>query len=479
MRALTLGLFLLLSLAASAPADDACLTGASTLDDQRALATLRSTTESTCPCASAASRGTWQRCARDVLDGAVGSGDVRAECRSVANATNRGAVCGSSKVACGRFDAASSEPRTCRPKRASACHDRTRFEETPCSGETHCADVVDWTASTCVDARENGPYTPGARSMTFTRTTTLEYCTGGTGTCSTSPLGPGCICSGNAACQSNVCEPQTRTLQTAVWYPAPVGAGPINPSYAAVLDAPLDNADVPYPILLFSHGSCGYPLQSIFLTALLASHGFVVVAPPHPGNTINDFPSCSSGNALASAAVERPQDIRFALDEMLAEDLDSGSPFFGAIDETRVGMSGHSFGGFTTYLVINQDSRFSVAIPMAPAVPPAHVLTVPSLTMLGQIDSTVNNAAIRSAHDDAQAPKYLAEIAHAGHYAFSNGCFPSPDCNPPTTLTQDEAHDLVLRYALPFLKVHLAGDPTFAPFLASPAATGTVFEHAP
>jgi predicted dienelactone hydrolase len=479
MRALAFGLVLVLPLAGVTLADDACLTGASTLGDQRALASLRTATESSCPCASAASRGAWQRCARAVLNGAVEAGDLRAACRSTANHIDRGAVCGSSKVACGRYHADASAPRTCRPKRATACHDRTRFEETPCSAETHCADVLDWTAATCVDARENGPFTPGARTLTFTRTSTLQYCTGGTGTCSTSPLGPGCICSTNAACQSNVCEPQSRQLATAIWYPAPPGVTPIDPGYAAVLNAPLAGAEAPYPILLFSHGSCGYPLQSTFLTALLASHGFVVVAPPHPGNTIFEFPSCSSGNSIASAAVERPQDVRFVLDEMLAEDLDSGSPFFGAIDETRVGMSGHSFGGFTTYLAVNQDSRFTVAVPMAPAVPPSHVLTVPSLTMLGQIDSVVSNPAVRDAYDDAQPPKYLVEIAHAGHYAFSNGCFPSPDCNPPTTLTQDEAHDLVLRYLLPFLKLHLADDPAFAPFVVPPAATGTVFEHAP
>ena len=35
--------------------------------------------------------------------------------------------------------------------------------------------------------------------------------------------------------------------------------------------------------------------------------------------------------------------------------------------------------------------------------------------------------------------KYEIEIGDTGHYAFSDACFPSPDCNPPTTLTQDES----------------------------------------
>ena len=87
---------------------------------------------------------------------------------------------------------------------------------------------------------------------------------------------------------------------------------------------------------MFSHGSCGYPNQSTFLTALLASHGFVVVAPPHPGNTIYEIARCGTAPALAAAFVERPQDILFVLDGMLAADADPGSPFFGAIDDTRI-----------------------------------------------------------------------------------------------------------------------------------------------
>jgi predicted dienelactone hydrolase len=72
---------------------------------------------------------------------------------------------------------------------------------------------------------------------------------------------------------------------------------------------------------------------------------------------------------------------------------------------------------------------------------------------------TVNNTATRGAFDAAAAPKILVEIGDAGHYAFSDLCFPSDDCNPPVTRTQDEAHALVLRWVLPFLKVYLRRRP--------------------
>ncbi len=480
MRTLLAALaWLVLLSSAVALADDACLSGVSSLGDRRGLESLRADVDASCPCASAASRGAYQRCARAVIRDAVDAGTLRQRCRSTATRIVRGAVCGSTDVACGRFKPAARDPRSCRVKKPARCHDSGRFDEEPCANETHCADVVDWTASTCIDVRASGPFDPGVRVVPFTKQTVLKYCTGGSGDCSAQPFGPGCRCGGDGECQSNVCEKQSRTLDTAIWYPAPAGSGSIQGPYDAIPDAPLAAGAAPFPLVLFSHGSCGYPYQSTFLTALLATHGFVVAAPPHPGNTVFEFPACGSPAAQVSSAAERPADVIFVLDQMLAADQDPGSPFYGAIDESRVGMSGHSFGGFTTYLVVAEDARFRVALPMAPAVPGSPVLTVPSLTMLGSIDSVVSDPTIRAAYDAAHTPKFSVEIADAGHYAFSNFCFPSPDCNPPTTLTQDEAHELVVRYALPFLEVYLAGDLRFLPFLAPPGVTGVTYDAQP
>ncbi len=114
---------------------------------------------------------------------------------------------------------------------------------------------------------------------------------------------------------------------------------------------------------------------------------------------------------------------------------------------------------------------------MAPATPQNVAFTVPSLTMIGQIDSVVNNPGTRNAYASAVPPKYLLEIKHAGHFAFSNGCFAGPDCNPPVTLSQAEAHLLVRRWVLPFLKVHLANDASLLPLLSPPPPPTVVLER--
>jgi predicted dienelactone hydrolase len=439
MRGTIAILAITLALAAAAVAEDACLTGDSTLGDQRAIAALRTATETNCPCASyagARGRRDFRRCSWQQIDAAIEAATLRRECLRTARLLYRGAVCGTNRVACGGVEVSNGSVR-CRLASASGrnqCDGSPRIVESACSEQTHCADVIDWTAGTCVDPRVRGPYGVGARQVLFTK--------------------------------DSVASPGTpRPLDTIVWYPTTPDADPIDSYYKAVLDAPLDLSDGPYPLLMFSHGSCGYPAQSTFLTALLASYGYVVAAPPHPGNTIFEFPNCLT--ALSTSFQERPQDIIFVTDQLLAANADNSSPFFGAIDPQRIGMSGHSFGGLTTYLVQGSDPRFRVAIPMAPAAFANFALTVPSLTILGAIDGVVNNAENRMAYQNSNPPKIKVEIEHAGHYAFSDGCFPSPDCMPPVTTTQDESHVAVLRWVLPFVQRYLAGDESYEPFLSS------------
>ena len=419
--------------------EDGCRAGASSLGDRRALEALRVAITADCTCApgDGRDRRAYVRCARRQLNAALDGGALRAACREAAQRDIRLATCGANRLACGRVDG--DDQPACRlaaPSGRQACGMDARVDETGCAAQTHCGDVAEWTAGTCLDPRQRGPYGAGVRVVTMVK--------------------------------DSVVEPGTpRTLGTVVWYPSTV-ATPLDPAYAAVLDAPLDPAGAPYPVVMFSHGSCGYAAQSTFLTALLASYGYVVVSPPHPGNTLLEFPLCATPGVQVASAVERPRDVIFALDQMLAANADPGSPFAGSMDPERIGMMGHSFGGFTTYGVLPLEPRFKVAVPLAPAVPGRPLVAIPSLTMLGEIDSRVDNDAIRAAYDRALPPKLLVEVEDAGHYAFSDLCFTSGDCNPPTTTTQGESHDLVRRWVLPFLERYLAGRPGAEPFFSDP-----------
>src|SRR5262249_54311276 len=150
-----LSVFLLL-LPAAVFADDACLTGSSLLGDQRTLAAVHDGTESACPCASftgtpGLDRKAYRICARTVVDAALNGGTLRAPCKRTAATTYKGVACGvPGQAPCGRFKPGAGTPLSCRIKPPAKCHGSAAYAEHSCGAQTHCADVIDWTASTCV-----------------------------------------------------------------------------------------------------------------------------------------------------------------------------------------------------------------------------------------------------------------------------------------------------------------------------------------
>ncbi len=157
--------------------------------------------------------------------------------------------------------------------------------------------------------------------------------------------------SATCACvkQSAVDPTQKRVLDTVIWYPTTPGAGPIETGSRAVLDAPLDLGGGPYPVLMFSHGSCGFARRA-FLDAVAGDarlHRRGAAASGQHAVRVPDLRHAAGAGRVGGRAPARhhlrarphPRRQRRSL-----------SPFFGAIDADRIGMSGHSFGGLTTYL---------------------------------------------------------------------------------------------------------------------------------
>src|SRR4030095_401170 len=130
-----------------------------------------------------------------------------------------------------------------------------------------------------------------------------------------------------------------------------------------------------YPLVLFSHGFGGQRRQSTFLCTHLASHGYVVASVDHTGNTSIEMMQLAmqaqSGGPLPDIAGlisafigARPLDVGFMLDQLLDGAVGQIAPL---IDRERIGMSGHSFGGWTTLMGTARDRRVRAALPLAPA----------------------------------------------------------------------------------------------------------------
>jgi len=266
-----------------------------------------------------------------------------------------------------------------------------------------------------------------------------------------------------------------------------------SPAYRDVAVAP-----GPFPLVLFSHGNGGIRFQSFFFAAHLASHGYVVVCPDHRGNTFVDI---AAGVVDPDVARNRPLDLSFLIDQFLAFNGSAGGAFAGAIDPDRIGVSGHSFGGYTAFAIAGgafslgtfADPRVKAILPQAPAnlFPDAFFDTihVPTLILGGSIDTTTPFAANQQTPFDllpsGAAIVGLGELADAGHFTFSDFCEVPRDllsflggfdeaCEP-RHLAWRWAHRIVNYLALNFFDATLGGDAEAAARL-TPAALATVDE---
>lgn len=147
---------------------------------------------------------------------------------------------------------------------------------------------------------------------------------------------------------------EDRSLLIDVWYPADradaIGAEKTSyelvafiglESEVAVEAVPVSDLAV-HPLLVFSHGYGGINIQSIDLMEALASHGFVIASVEHTGNA-----QSSMTDTFEEAAANRVPDVSFVIDVMLARNSDGQDLFHQRMDETRIGVVGHSFGGMT------------------------------------------------------------------------------------------------------------------------------------
>ncbi|HLU49127.1 MAG TPA: alpha/beta fold hydrolase, partial [Planctomycetota bacterium] len=192
-----------------------------------------------------------------------------------------------------------------------------------------------------------------------------------------------------------------RTLVTEVWYPAAPGAADKKPvtfseffapheeaasrfvrrfraeledvdrrfSSRAVRDAPM--AEGVFPLLVFSHGNGGVRHQNTFQLDHLASHGYVIASPDHTGNAgiapLPDRAVLYDRGGRSYAAAERPRDLSFVIDQLLAANTDASSFLHGSLDAEKIGALGHSFGGFTVCRAAEMDSRIRAILPMTVA----------------------------------------------------------------------------------------------------------------
>ena len=182
-----------------------------------------------------------------------------------------------------------------------------------------------------------------------------------------------------------------RNLLLRVWYPARNGSDAPAAVYALadlqVVEVPapfaLDAAPVTenedLPLAIYSHGNGGEGLLAYPYGELMASHGWIVVAPNHTGNTALDL-LLEEGDPLTRDSLDRPNDVTAIIDELESGLI--GDPLEGKADTSRVYVFGHSFGGYTTFAAAGVDVDFDALNAGCDAMPmsePCQVLNEPAV----------------------------------------------------------------------------------------------------
>lgn len=259
--------------------------------------------------------------------------------------------------------------------------------------------------------------------------------------------------------KTSVTSGEARPLATVIWYPAAPRTG--TREALGLRDADVRRG--PFPLIVFSHGSCGSPTEATYYATALAQHGFVVAAPPHPGNTVNDFPDCLALGNFIDSAQNRVPDVRFVIDAMLGEATDPSSRFFARLRPDAIGVTGLSFGGFTALLAAVEEPRLRAALSLVPGgteVLGQNEITIPTMVIGSERDLLVGFPASEIAYAHLVGPRFLVELLAANHLSVVDDCrnptFGTNFCVP-ADISQAEAHRLVLHFAVPFFRHYLAG----------------------
>jgi predicted dienelactone hydrolase len=288
----------------------------------------------------------------------------------------------------------------------------------------------------------------------------------------------------------------------------------------AAYQEPPASAGGPFPLVMFSQGWGGPAWAALYVATRLASHGFAVALIYHYGDGFWSGPGLYEPfDNLAVASMNRPLDVSFALTKLLERNQAEGDSLHNLIDPDKIAASGWSLGGYAAMaLAAGDDQVCDKVIEMGfPDVPPSTCvpalvdqriraivpldgstqllyfdelarITVPTMG-IGEEWSTLaaanpSNASWQARlHAASQGhPAYRVDIQGTYHQTFSNMCEAMPIalnhglidpaiypllvnvyCGSPLSTT--EAHRLVTKYMVAFLKTNLSVKSGCQPYL--------------
>jgi predicted dienelactone hydrolase len=222
---------------------------------------------------------------------------------------------------------------------------------------------------------------------------------------------------------------------------------------------PPDATPRPLPVILFSHGYRGCNTQSSFLMRALAAQGYVVLAPNHRDAACGKMARArgpeerfARPNAWTDHTYEdRRNDIAGLIDTMRKQ-----VPWSSLIDWTKLGLAGHSLGGYTALGLAGGWESWKLAdikavLALAPWCEPfarhgaLDRVTAAVMYQGGSADLFITPSLRRPAgcYDKTPLPVYYVELRQADHLAWTD--------------LQQRFQDSVTHYSVDFFNAYLKG----------------------
>jgi dienelactone hydrolase len=178
------------------------------------------------------------------------------------------------------------------------------------------------------------------------------------------------------------------------------------------------------PLIVFSHYSGGNRRTATYLCRHLASHGYVVAAMDHSEVVAPELARRADETAEERTArindiiTSRVPDVRFLLDHLLGGGADI------EIETSRIGLVGHSFGGWTVLATPEVESGVRSVVALAPggsSSPKPGILPVnlsfdwgrdvPTLYLAAENDVPIPLAGVYELFDRTRSSKRISSSA--------------------------------------------------------------------
>jgi predicted dienelactone hydrolase len=240
------------------------------------------------------------------------------------------------------------------------------------------------------------------------------------------------------------------------------------------LDAPITNGA--HPVVVFTPGYTATFTDYTFLFEDLASRGYVVASVDHTYEaTAVEFPDGrfiesvfgshlvgtlrGDEQALSFAVSVRLEDLKFVVSALEGLNARPDSPFNGKLDVSRFALAGHSLGGLTAILGIEQEPHFKAAVVIDGVLPDdlrSEIQTPVLMLVAGNDNWSESRCRLGSR---LRGPQFVVNFPSAEHVTPSDAVWLAKGTIKTGNMGPEKTIAAVRDYMAAFLDANLRGQP--------------------